>query len=154
MAGLSLRINGKQHSLTIDPQTPLLWALRDQLGLTGTKFSCGIGECGACTVLMDGEPVRSCSLPVGEAVGRQITTIEGLGAKGLHPVQKVWRDLEVPQCGYCQPGQLLTAASLLQRNPHPSDAEITAEMSTVLCRCGTYQRIKQAVKKVSEGGGR
>ena len=154
MAHLSLRINGKQHSLTIDPQTPLLWALRDHLGLTGTKFSCGIGECGVCTVLIDGEPVRSCSHPVADAVGSQITTIEGLGADELHPVQKAWRDLEVPQCGYCQPGQILTAASLLQRNPHPSDAEITAEMSTGLCRCATYQRIKQAVKKASEGGGR
>ncbi|MGD9547325.1 MAG: (2Fe-2S)-binding protein [Candidatus Krumholzibacteriia bacterium] len=149
MAVLNLSVNGQAHSLDVDPETPLLWALRDHLDLKGTKYGCGVGECGACTVLLDGEAVRSCQMTVAEAAGRSIVTIEGLGGYGLHPVQKVWRELEVPQCGYCQPGQILTAVSLLDANPHPTEAEITGTMSGVLCRCGTYQRIKQAVKKAS-----
>jgi isoquinoline 1-oxidoreductase alpha subunit len=152
MAQLTLRVNGKSHSLDIDPDTPLVWVLRDQLGLTGTKYSCGISECGACTVLVDGAAERSCTMPVADAVGSEITTIEGLGVTELHPLQKAWIEDEVPQCGYCQPGQLMTAAGLLNRNPNPSEDEIVAEMSDVLCRCGTYLRIKKAVAKAVEGG--
>ncbi len=152
MAQLTLRVNGKSHSLDIDPDTPLVWVLRDQLGLTGTKYSCGISECGACTVLVDGVAERSCTMPVADAVGSEITTIEGLGVTELHPLQKAWIKDEVPQCGYCQPGQLMTAAGLLNRNPDPSEDEIVAEMSEVLCRCGTYLRIGKAVAKAAEGG--
>ncbi|MBU2499834.1 MAG: (2Fe-2S)-binding protein [bacterium] len=154
MAVVNLTVNGQAHTLDVDPDTPLLWILRDHLDLTGTKYGCGVGECGSCTVLLDGEAVRSCSLSVREAAAGAVTTIEGLGRDGLHPVQKAWKELEVPQCGYCQPGQILTAVALLDRNPRPADAEITAAMSGVLCRCGTYQRIGRAVKKASEGGGR
>jgi aerobic-type carbon monoxide dehydrogenase small subunit (CoxS/CutS family) len=152
MAQLTLRVNGKSHSLDIDPDTPLVWVLRDQLGLTGTKYSCGISECGACTVLVDGVAERSCTMPVADAVGSEVTTIEGLGVTELHPLQKAWIEDEVPQCGYCQPGQLMTAAGLLNRNPNPSEEEIVAEMSDVLCRCGTYIRIKKAVAKAVDGG--
>ena len=152
MAQLTLRVNGKSHSLEIDPDTPLVWVLRDHLGLTGTKYSCGISECGACTVLVDGAAERSCTMPVADAVGGEVTTIEGLGVTELHPLQKAWIEDEVPQCGYCQPGQLMTAAGLLNRNPNPSEEEIVAEMSDVLCRCGTYLRIKKAVAKAVEGG--
>jgi isoquinoline 1-oxidoreductase alpha subunit len=152
MAQLTLRVNGKSHSLDIDPDTPLVWVLRDHLGLTGTKYSCGISECGACTVLVGGAAERSCTMPVADAVGSEITTIEGLGVTELHPLQKAWIEDEVPQCGYCQPGQLMTAAGLLNRNPNPSEEEIVAEMSDVLCRCGTYLRIKKAVAKAVEGG--
>jgi len=152
MAQLTLRVNGKSHSLDIDPDTPLVWVLRDHLGLTGTKYSCGISECGACTVLVDGAAERSCTMPVADAVGSEITTIEGLGVTELHPLQKAWIEDEVPQCGYCQPGQLMTAAGLLKRNPNPSEEEIVAEMSDVLCRCGTYIRIKRAVAKAVAGG--
>lgn len=152
MAGMSLEVNGTLHTPDIDPDTPLLWALRDHLGLTGTKYGCGIGECGACTVLVDGEPVRSCSFTVGEAARKSVTTIEGLGDPGPHPLQTIWRELEVPQCGYCQSGQLLTAAALLAKNPHPTDEEIRDGMGGVLCRCGTYQRILGAVRKAAAGG--
>ncbi len=152
MAQLTLRVNGKFHSLDIDPDTPLVWVLRDNLGLTGTKYSCGISECGACTVLVDGTAERSCTMPVADAVGSEVTTIEGLGVTELHPLQKAWIEDEVPQCGYCQPGQLMTAAGLLNRNPNPSEEEIVAEMSDVLCRCGTYLRIKKAVARTVKGG--
>ena len=149
MARLSLHVNGRSHDLDIDPETPLLWALRDHLGLTGTKYSCGIAECGSCTVLIDGEAMRSCQIPVADAAGSQVTTIEGLGLQHLHRLQEVWLEDEVAQCGYCQPGQLLTAAALLARNPHPTTQEIEAEMSGLICRCGTYQRIKRAIAKVA-----
>ena len=152
MAQLTLSVNGTPHSLDIDPDTPLVWVLRDHLGLTGTKYSCGISECGACTVLIDGTAERSCTMPVSDAVGTEITTIEGLAGTDLHPLQKAWIEGEVPQCGYCQPGQLMTAAGLLNRNPNPSEEQIVAEMSGVLCRCGTYLRIKKAVAKVAKGG--
>ena len=149
MARISLHVNGQSHDLDIDPETPLVWVLRDHLGLTGTKFGCGIAECGSCTVLVDGEATRSCVTPVADAVGHEVTTIEGLGPQRLHPLQEAWLTDEVAQCGYCQPGQLLTAAALLARNPHPTEQEIEAEMSGVICRCGTYQRIKRAVAKVA-----
>ena len=152
MADLTLIINGTTHRLDVEPETPLLWVLRDHLGLTGTKYSCGISECGACTVLVDGVAASSCTMPVADTVGSEITTIEGLGVTELHPLQKAWIEDEVPQCGYCQPGQLMTAAGLLNRNPNPSEEEIVAEMSDVLCRCGTYLRIKKAVAKAVEGG--
>lgn len=153
MARLTLHVNGSDHTLEIDPDTPLLWVLRDQLDLTGTKYSCGIGECGSCTVLIDGDTARSCQLPVGEAVGQKITTIEGLGEGGLHRVQRAWIEDEVPQCGYCQPGQILTAVELLEKNPKPTDAQIEAGMSGVLCRCGTYQRIRGTMRRLSKEGG-
>jgi len=152
MAQLTLRVNGVVHTIDADPDTPLVWVLRDHLDLTGTKYSCGISECGACTVLIDGAAERSCTMPVSDAVGSEVTTIEGLGVTELHPLQKAWIEEEVPQCGYCQPGQLMTAAGLLNRNPHPSEEEIVAEMSDVLCRCGTYLRIKKAVAKTVKGG--
>ena len=152
MAQLTLSVNGIPHSLDVDPDTPLVWVLRDHLGLTGTKYSCGISECGACTVLIDGAAERSCSMPASDAVGTEITTIEGLAGTDLHPLQQAWIEEEVPQCGYCQPGQLMTAAGLLNRNPNPTEEQIVAEMSGVLCRCGTYLRIKKAVAKVAKGG--
>jgi aerobic-type carbon monoxide dehydrogenase small subunit (CoxS/CutS family) len=150
VAELTLKINGTTHQIDVDPDTPLLWALRDQVGLTGTKYSCGIGECGCCTVHIDGETARSCSIPVSDAVGSEITTIEGLGLQGLHPVQQAWIDEQVPQCGYCQPGQIMTAVAFLNDHPDPSDQEITAGMNDVLCRCGTYQRIRRAVARAAK----
>ena len=150
MAELTLKINGTTHQIDVDPDTPLLWALRDQVGLTGTKYSCGIGECGCCTVHLDGETARSCSIPVSDAVGSEITTIEGLGLQGLHPVQQAWIDEQVPQCGYCQPGQIMTAVAFLNDHPEPSEQEITAGMNDVLCRCGTYQRIRRAVARAAK----
>lgn len=149
MADLTLKINGKTHQLDVDPDKPLLWVLRDHVGLTGTKYSCGIGECGSCTVHIDGEPERSCSMPASDAVGSEITTIEGLGLQELHPVQKAWIDEQVPQCGYCQPGQMMVAAAFLENHPDPTDDEITAGMNDVLCRCGTYQRIKRGVVRAA-----
>lgn len=147
---LELTINGSKLSLDADPEMPLLWAIRDLVGLTGTKFGCGKALCGACTVHVDGEPVRSCSFPLSAAVGRSITTIEGLSSDGNHPVQVAWRELNVPQCGYCQSGQIMSAVALLQRTPAPSDADIDAAMSGNICRCGTYTRIRQAIHKVAE----
>ena len=142
---IELVINGESHRLGLEPDMPLLWVLRDELGLTGTKFGCGIGQCGACTVAIDGAPVRSCSLPVG-AVQGAVTTIEGLGSPDRpHPVQQAWISAQAAQCGYCQPGQIVTAACLLARNPDPSAADIDAAM-TNLCRCGTYPRIREAVR--------
>jgi isoquinoline 1-oxidoreductase alpha subunit len=151
MARLKLVVNGKSHSVDVAPETPLLWVLRDTIGLTGTKFGCGIAECGACTVLLDGEAVRSCQLPAREAVGKRVTTIEGLAAGGDHPLQKAWRAGEVPQCGYCQSGQIMAAAALLAKKPNPSDADIDEAMRGVLCRCGTYNRIRRAIKVASGG---
>jgi len=140
---MQLKINGKAMDLSIETEMPLLWAIRDEVGLTGTKFGCGVALCGACTVLLDGEPVRSCSVPSGAAVGRKITTIEGLGGKSA--LQKAWIAKQVPQCGYCQSGMLMAATALLARKPQPSDADIDAAI-TNLCRCGTYPRIKAAIK--------
>ena len=157
MSEVSLTINGTDHSLDVPPDMPLLWALRDVLNLTGTKYSCGIGTCGTCTVLVSGIPVRSCVMPVVSAGGARITTIEGLDPTGNHPVQRAWNDEDVPQCGYCQGGQILTASALLGRNPDPSDSDIDTAMSAVLCRCGTYPRIRKAIKRAAryasdEGG--
>lgn len=142
---ISLSVNGTSYSLDIDPSTPLLWALRDGAGLKGTKYACGIAQCGACTVHLDGKPVRACVMPASAAVGKQITTIEGLSAHGDHPVQQAWLAQDVPQCGYCQSGQIMAAAALLADNPQPSDADIDAAMSGIICRCGTYQRIRAAI---------
>ena len=150
MARLEFKVNGKQHSLDIDPDTPLLWVLRDHLNLTGTKYSCGIMECGACTVHLNGEAVRSCGTTAAEAAGAEILTIEGLGLTELKPLQDIWVEEEVSQCGFCQPGQIMTAASLLKNNPDMDVPEIQEEMSTLICRCGTYQRIKRAVARAAK----
>ena len=144
---LQLEVNGQRHEVAMESDTPLLWVLRDGLKLTGTKFGCGIAICGACVVLVDGIPVRSCVTPLSAVTGKIITTIEGLSTDNLHPVQQAWIAEEVPQCGYCQSGQILTAVALLERNPHPTEAEIEEVMSGVLCRCGTYPRIRIAMKK-------
>jgi isoquinoline 1-oxidoreductase alpha subunit len=149
MAEVRLSINGEDHTLDVPSNMPLLWALRDVLNLTGTKYSCGIGTCGTCTVLVNGVPMRSCVMPAVSAVGSKITTIEGLNPSGTHPVQRAWNDEDVPQCGYCQGGQILTAAALLAHNPDPSDADIDSAMSAVLCRCGTYPRIRKAIKRAA-----
>lgn len=149
---VELTVNGKSHTFDGDPDMPLLWWLRDEIGLTGTKFGCGEGLCGACTVHLDGTAVRSCQTPVSAAHGRQVTTIEGLSPNGDHPVQKAWRELGVPQCGYCQPGQIMQAASLLKENPNPSEAEIVSAMAGNICRCGTYQRILAGIKLAATGG--
>jgi aerobic-type carbon monoxide dehydrogenase small subunit (CoxS/CutS family) len=143
-----LVVNGENHSVDVEPETPLLWVLRDTIGLTGTKFGCGIAACGACTVHIDGFPRRSCSLPVAAAVGREITTIEGLSPDGTHPVQVAWKELDVPQCGYCQSGQIMAAVALLKQRPSPSDDEIDAAMTNI-CRCGTYPRIRAAIRRVA-----
>ena len=147
---LHVVINGKRTDVShIDPDTPLLWVLRDHLGLVGTKYGCGISQCGACTVWLDGDPVRACQLPVRQLEGRSVTTVEGLAGDSLHPVQEAWVEHDVAQCGYCQAGQIMSAAALLARNPMPSDAEIDAAMVGNICRCGTYQRIRKAIKSVS-----
>lgn len=146
MAAITLQINGKAYQAELDPQMPLLWAIRDVVGLKGTKFGCGIGQCGACTVHLNGQPIRSCSLPVSAANNLAITTIEGISADASHPVQKAWIEEQVPQCGYCQSGQIMSAVALLKNNPHPTDADIDAAMRGNLCRCGTYQRIRKAIK--------
>ena len=146
-----LKVNKREVSLEgVDPSTPLLWFLRDRLGLTGTKFGCGISLCGACTVHLDGAAVRSCTLPVSAVGAAEVTTIEGLAEKGDHPVQKAWRALDVPQCGYCQSGQMMSAAALLAQNSDPNDEEIVAAMSGNICRCGTYQRIRNAVLQAAK----
>ena len=144
---IALHVNGKLHEVEdVDPQTPLLWVLRDRLGLTGTKYACGMALCGSCTVLLDGkEPTRSCMAPVSALVGRKITTIEGLSPDGNHPLQRAWRETAVPQCGFCQAGQILQAAALLAEKPNPSDADLDTWMSANLCRCGTYPRIREAI---------
>jgi isoquinoline 1-oxidoreductase subunit alpha len=146
MATFNLNVNGKKYSLDVEPDTPLLWVLRDHLQLTGTKYGCGVAQCGACTVHVEGAAVRSCSLPVAGAEGKKITTIEGLSAQGDHPVQQAWLEHDVPQCGYCQAGQIMTAAAFLKNNPKPSEEEIDAVMDGHICRCGTYLRIRAAVK--------
>tara|TARA_Y100001972_G_scaffold109783_1_gene140989 strand:+ start:88 stop:537 length:450 start_codon:yes stop_codon:yes gene_type:complete len=147
---ISFKLNNKETSLDVDPQMPLLWAIRDYAGLTGTKFSCGIAVCGACTVLMEGAPVRSCVMPVSAAAGKSITTIEGLSKNNDHPVQKAWIEAQVPQCGYCQSGQILSAVALLERKPNPTDDDIDNAMNSVLCRCGTYPRVRKAIKLASK----
>ena len=151
---ITLRVNGEQHEVDVDPETPLLWVLREELGLTGAKFGCGIAVCGACTVHLDGEPIRSCVTRVGEAAGKTVLTIEGLGAGGLHPVQAAWIAENVPQCGYCQAGQIMSAVALLKARPKPTDADIDATMSANLCRCGTYQRIRAAIHRAAGEPGR
>ncbi len=152
MARLELTVNGRHESVEVPADTPLLWVLRDELALTGTKYSCGIALCGACTVLLDGEPVRSCVLPISSAAGAEVTTIEGLAPNGDHPLQRAWIEEDVPQCGYCQAGQLMTAAALLERNPDPTDDQIDAAMAGNLCRCGTYHRIRRAVRRAAREG--
>ena len=149
MAAITLNINDKEHSFDIDPNTPLLWVLRDHLNLVGTKFGCGISQCGACTVHFNGNAVRSCQLPASSAAGNKITTIEGLSENGDHPVQKAWLEHDVPQCGYCQAGQIMSATALLNRNPNHTDSEIENAMNGNICRCGTYTRIKAAIKTAS-----
>jgi isoquinoline 1-oxidoreductase subunit alpha len=146
---VSLVVNGMAYSADVEPETPLLWVLRDSLKLTGTKFGCGIAQCGACTVLIDGQAIRSCSLPVSAAAGKSITTIEGLSANGTHPVQLAWIELDVPQCGYCQSGQIMAAVALLKQKPKPTDADINNEMTNI-CRCGTYPRIRAAIHRAAE----
>lgn len=146
MAIFNLKINGTQRQVDVDPSTPLLWVLRDHLQLTGTKYGCGIAQCGACTVHLDGTAVRSCQLPVSVVENQPVTTIEGLSQNGDHPVQKAWLEIDVPQCGYCQAGQIMSAVALLKSRPNPSDADIDAAMQGNICRCGTYLRIKKAIK--------
>jgi len=149
MAVISLNVNGKKQVVDVDPKTPVLWVLRDHLDLVGTKYGCGIAQCGACTIHLGGVAVRSCQLPISAASNKPILTIEGLSEKGDHPLQKAWIEHDVPQCGYCQAGQIMTAAALLAKNPKPSDAEIDTAMNGNICRCGTYLRIKQAIKTAS-----
>jgi len=146
----TITVNGQQREVTADPSMPLLWVLRDVLGMTGTKFGCGIAQCGACTVHLDGVPTRSCVTPLSAVGSRKVTTIEGLSADGGHPVQQAWVELQVPQCGYCQSGQIMSASALLAKNPNPSDADIDAAMTGNICRCGTYQRIRAAVHRAAE----
>jgi aerobic-type carbon monoxide dehydrogenase small subunit (CoxS/CutS family) len=152
MAEITVRVNGTERKLSVPPETPLLWVLRDTLALTGTKFGCGAGLCGACTVHLEGAAIRSCSTTVSQAVGKNITTIEGLAANGLHVLQQAWIAEEVPQCGYCQTGQIMTAAALLAKIPAPSDEQITQAMNGNLCRCGTYERIRKAIRRAANGG--
>ena len=151
MSTLNLKVNGIDHSIEADPSMPLLWVLRDLLHLTGTKFGCGVGLCGACAIHLDGKAVRSCITPVSAGADRAITTIEGLASAGLHPVQQAWLDESVSQCGYCQPGKIMSAVALLDENPHPSDSEIDAAFEDHLCRCGTYLRIRRAVQRAAGG---
>lgn len=150
MIDLSFKLNQRMETINIDPDTPLLWVLRDHFGLTGTKYSCGMGICGSCTVHIDGKPEQSCRIPISQIAGKHVLTIEGLAIDGLHPVQKAWVDEEVSQCGYCQSGQIMTAVDLLNKKPHPSDEDIDVAMNRNLCRCGTYQRIRKAIHKAAE----
>lgn len=150
MSKYALSINGRSHGVDLAPDTPLLWVLRDTLALVGTKFGCGAGHCGACTVHLNGVPTRSCLTPVSTVGRKQVTTIEGLDAKGEHPLQRAWKELDVPQCGYCQAGQIMTAAALLKENPRPTDEEIDGAMAGNLCRCGTYLRIRRGIHRAAE----
>jgi isoquinoline 1-oxidoreductase alpha subunit len=157
MSKYTLRVNGQSHSVDVAEDTPLLWVLRDSLGLVGTKYGCGIGQCGACTVHLDGRAMRSCQTAIADVGKSEVTTIEGLDAAGKHPLQQAWCELDVPQCGYCQAGQIMNAAALLKRNPHPSDADIDQEMTGNLCRCNSYFRIRAGIKRAAElatGGAR
>ena len=149
---INLRVNGTTRAVDVDPAMPLLWALRDLLGMTGTKYGCGIGACGACTVHLNGQAVRSCITAIGDVGDQQVTTIEGLSPEGTHPLQRAWIANNVPQCGYCQVGQIMQAAALLQTTPKPTDQQITDAMSGNICRCGTYQRIRAAIKQAAELG--
>jgi isoquinoline 1-oxidoreductase alpha subunit len=154
MDSLKLNINGVTHSLdNVMPDMPLLWAIRDLVGLTGTKYGCGVGQCGACTVHLDGVAIRSCSTPVSAAVDKKVTTIEGLSENGEHPLQQAWMETDVPQCGYCQTGQIMNAAALLESNPNPSVEEINTAMAGNICRCGTYNRIRSAIQLAAQKGG-
>jgi aerobic-type carbon monoxide dehydrogenase small subunit (CoxS/CutS family) len=153
MADITLRVNGSEKKVSVSPETPLLWVLRDTLQLTGTKFGCGAGLCGACTVHVDGAAVRACSTPVSQVAGKTVMTIEGLGANGLDPLQQAWIAEEVPQCGYCQVGQIMAAAALLAKTPSPTDDQITEGMNGNLCRCGTYERIRKAIRRAANAGG-
>ncbi|MBT8188650.1 MAG: (2Fe-2S)-binding protein [Croceitalea sp.] len=150
MATFNLKVNGTTQSVDVDPNTPMLWVLRDHLKMVGTKYGCGIAQCGACTVHLDGVAVRSCLLTISAVGNQEITTIEGLSEHGDHPVQKAWLEVDVPQCGYCQAGQIMTAAAFLEKNPKPTDTEIEMAMNGNICRCGTYTRIKKAVKIAAE----
>ena len=150
MAKITLKVNKKEHTIDADPQMPLLWAIRDIVGLKGTKYGCGVAQCGACTVHMEGQPVRSCSIPVIGAANKSITTIEGLSDDNSHPVQAAWIEEQVPQCGYCQSGQIMAAVALLQKKTSHTDADIDAAMQGHICRCGTYPRIREAIKKASK----
>ena len=152
---ISLTLNGTPHQIDVPPEMPLLWVIRERLGLTGTKYGCGMALCGACTVYVDGQPIRSCVTPVSAAAGRSVTTIEGLSVAGDHQVQRAWIELDVPQCGYCQPGQIMSAAALLARSPSPTDADIDNAMAGNICRCGTYKRIRAAIHRaatIQKGG--
>lgn len=150
MAKITFKVNKKEYTIEADPQMPLLWAIRDIVGLKGTKYGCGIAQCGACTVHMDGQPIRSCSIPVMGVANKSITTIEGLSDDNNHPVQAAWIEEQVPQCGYCQSGQIMAAVALLQKKASPTDADIDAAMQGHICRCGTYPRIREAIKKASK----
>ena len=146
--GFDLRVNGTVHTVDADPQTPLLWVIREHIGLTGTKFSCGIGQCGACTVHIDGRAVRSCSVPASTAAGKQVTTIEGVSPDGNHPIQVAWKEFDTPQCGYCQSGMIMSALALLRDQPDPSDTDIDSRVTNA-CRCGTYHRVRQAIHRAA-----
>ena len=147
---ITLVVNGKQQRLDVSPDVPLLWVIREDLRLTGTKYSCGMALCGACTVHLDGTPIRSCVTPISAAVGKKVTTIEGLSPQATHPVQRAWQELDVPQCGYCQSGQIMSASALIAKQPKPSDADIDSAMAGNICRCGTYQRIRAAIHRAAE----
>lgn len=149
---MKLLVNGKEHDVSVPDEMPLLWVLRDVLGLTGTKYGCGMAQCGACTVLVDDQPIRSCVRPASALAGKKVTTIEGLSANGDHPVQRAWAEVDVVQCGFCQSGQILSACALLKAKPNPSDGDIDAALSGNICRCGTYQRIREAVHKAASSG--
>lgn len=149
-----LSVNRKQYDVDADPSTPLLWVIRDDIGLTGTKFGCGIAQCGSCTIHVDGEAKRSCITPLSSALGKEITTIEGLSDDASHPLQKAWIEVDAPQCGYCQSGQIMAAANLLKQNKQPTDADIDRAMAGIICRCGTYNRIKAAIKLAAIKGGK
>ena len=153
MSTFTLTVNGQSRQVDVDPDTPLLWVLRDELDLKGTKFGCGIAQCGACTVHLNGNAVRSCALPVSSLNNAQITTIEGIGSDGLHPVQEAWMEEHVPQCGYCQAGQIMSATAMLDKNPNPTEKDIDSAMSGNICRCGTYPRIKKAILRAAGKGG-